>query len=199
VLDLTRAELRYWTNFQAQKDKDQLYVEASKDSTNWTKLDSLSGRSNIWMQKTVDLSGMLETNPEKLWLRFHFQSDNSIQSSGFYIDDIEIFQDLLVDFVEGEPASQPGKWDLAQNYPNPFNPSTSILYSLAEKAYVEMKIHDILGREIRTLFAGDQTAGSHRTEWDGLNDRGGRVPSGIYFYTLNAKGFRETRKLVMLK
>ena len=88
---------------------------------------------------------------------------------------------------------------LYQNYPNPFNPSTSILYTLSEKSYVSMKIHDMLGREIRTLFAGDQTAGSHKVEWDGLDDRGGRVPSGIYFYTLTAKGFRETRKLLMLR
>jgi len=101
--------------------------------------------------------------------------------------------------VKDSPEAQPDHFALEQNYPNPFNPSTSILYSLAEKAYVSMKIHDLLGREIRTLFAGDQTAGSHRAEWNGLDDRGGRVPSGIYFYTLTAKGFRETRKLVMLR
>jgi uncharacterized Ntn-hydrolase superfamily protein len=88
---------------------------------------------------------------------------------------------------------------LNQNYPNPFNPSTTISYSLAQRAYVSMKIHDMLGREIRTLIAGDQAAGSHRTEWDGFDERGNRVPSGIYFYTLTAKGFRETRKLVMLR
>jgi hypothetical protein len=101
--------------------------------------------------------------------------------------------------VKDSPEAQPDHFALEQNYPNPFNPSTSILYSLAEKAYVSMKIYDMLGREIRTLFSGDQTAGSHKVEWDGLDDRGVLVSSGIYFYTLTAKGFRETRKLVMLR
>jgi flagellar hook assembly protein FlgD len=64
---------------------------------------------------------------------------------------------------------------------------------------VEIKIHDLLGREIRTLFAGDQTAGLHRVEWDGLDNHGQRLASGIYFYTLNAKDFRKTRKLVLLR
>ena len=88
---------------------------------------------------------------------------------------------------------------LNQNYPNPFNPSTTISYSLAERGFVSLKIRDMLGREVRTLVTEDQTAGSHRVEWNGLDDNGQRVPSGIYFYNLTAKDFRETRKLVMLR
>jgi len=203
VLSLKNAYIQYWTKYFTQTDKDILYVEASADSMNWVKLDSLSGTMNNWGQKKVDLSGMLDPGTDHFWVRFHFKSDNTIQKLGVFLDDIEIYPNLMPDDSTGvdreEAASQPGKWDLAQNYPNPFNPSTSISYSLAEKAYVEMKIRDILGREIRILFAGDQTAGSHRAEWNGLDDRGGRAPSGIYFYTLTAKGFRETRKLVMLR
>jgi len=109
-----------------------------------------------------------------------------------------IYEDTT-NLVKSSPEAQPIHIALEQNYPNPFNPSTSISYSLVARGYVEMKICDMLGREIRTLVAEDRAAGSHRVEWNGLNDRGVQVPSGIYFYTLTAKGFRETRKLVMLR
>jgi hypothetical protein len=118
--------------------------------------------------------------------------------------DTEPYPEDPVDPINGlvekdSPIAQPDHFALEQNFPNPFNPSTTIMYSLAQKGFVSMKIHDLLGREIRTLVTGNQAAGSHRVEWDGLNDRGLQVPSGIYFYTLTTKGFRETRKLVMLR
>jgi C1A family cysteine protease len=196
VSSLGYAELHYWTNYQSQMVKDRLYVEASTDSVTWAKLDSLTGISD-WVEERIDLSGMLNSGTDKLWLRFHFMSDDRIQKWGFFIDDIQIYL-KPTDSVE-EAAAQPGTWDLAQNYPNPFNPGTSILYALPQNEYVEIKIHDLLGREIRTLFAGDQTAGLHRVEWDGLDNHGQRLAYGIYFYTLNAKDFRKTRKLVLLR
>jgi len=90
---------------------------------------------------------------------------------------------------------------LAQNYPNPFNPSTTIRFSLREKSPVTLKIYDARGRLVRTLVRGDVRAAgvTHTLQWDGRNDAGQVVSSGVYFYRLEAPGFSQTRKMVLLK
>ncbi|MDD4857582.1 MAG: T9SS type A sorting domain-containing protein [Candidatus Krumholzibacteria bacterium] len=88
---------------------------------------------------------------------------------------------------------------LAQNFPNPFNPSTSIKFDVKEKGIVTLEVYNIAGQHIRTLVKGIMDAGSHRVTWDGKNDRGGVVASGIYFCKMNTKNFSQTRKIVMLR
>ena len=88
---------------------------------------------------------------------------------------------------------------LGQNYPNPFNPATTIEYALSKNGYVEMKIFDLLGKQVRVLVAGERTAGRHHIIWNGLDDSGRRVASGLYLYTLTADGYTETKKLLLIK
>jgi hypothetical protein len=88
---------------------------------------------------------------------------------------------------------------LDQNVPNPFNPTTTIRFSLATPELVTLNIYDVAGRRIRTLVDTPQAAGTHTVTWNGTNDRGAAVSSGIYFYRLTAGGFAETRKMVLLK
>ena len=83
---------------------------------------------------------------------------------------------------------------LMQNYPNPFNPTTSIRYSLPTNSYVTLKIYDILGKEICTLVNKYQDAGYHYTLFDAAN-----LPSGVYFYKLQAGMHSDTKKLIILK
>ena len=93
----------------------------------------------------------------------------------------------------------PKKFELYTAYPNPFNPSTTIQYDLPESEYVEIAIFDIKGREIRSLVNAHNQAGQHQVVWDGRNDRGTSVPSGMYFYKITAGEFSETRKMTLLK
>ena len=93
---------------------------------------------------------------------------------------------------------------LLSNYPNPFNPETWIPYQLAVSADVRVTIYDALGIVVRELELGHQSAGFYTTRsraayWDGRNDIGERVASGIYFYTVTAGGFTATRKMLILK
>jgi flagellar hook assembly protein FlgD len=89
---------------------------------------------------------------------------------------------------------------LAQNFPNPFNPTTTIVFSLKEKGHVELTIFDVRGAVVRRLLRGEVEAGLHAdVQWDGLNDEGKPVASGLYFYRLTASGFTETRKMLLLK
>ena len=102
--------------------------------------------------------------------------------------------------ISGDPTGKnPHAFSLYQNYPNPFNPSTTIGYEIPDERYIDLKISDLLGREVRSLVSGERSAGFHQAIWDGLDDRGLRVTTGIYFYTLKSGGFSATRQLYLLK
>ena len=110
---------------------------------------------------------------------------------------IENLQKLLASLIPEETA-------LLRNYPNPFNPETWIPYQLAESAEVTLTIYDINGQLIRRLAVGHQAAGMYQSRsraayWDGRNQLGESVASGLYFYTLTADEFTATRRMMILK
>jgi len=88
----------------------------------------------------------------------------------------------------------PEQHSLSQNYPNPFNPVTTIRYSIPQTSNVLIKVFDILGNEIETLVNEEKTVGTYEITW-----YAGNLPSGVYFYKLNAEDFVETKKMVLLK
>ena len=100
-----------------------------------------------------------------------------------------------------ELQSTPREFALHQNFPNPFNPDTTIKYDLAESADVTLQIYNVLGQVVRTLVASEaQNAGRYQIRWNGMDDRGVPVSSGIYFYQISADGkFSDVRKLMLLK
>ena len=110
---------------------------------------------------------------------------------------IENLQNLLASLI-------PEKTALLHNYPNPFNPETWIPYQLAESAEVVLTIYDLNGQLVRRLAVGHQAAGMYRSRsraayWDGRNQLGESVASGLYFYTLTAGEFSATRRMLILK
>ncbi|HEX5131331.1 MAG TPA: FlgD immunoglobulin-like domain containing protein [Candidatus Krumholzibacteria bacterium] len=88
---------------------------------------------------------------------------------------------------------------LDQNYPNPFNPQTSIAFSLKERGLVSLNIYNVAGERVRTLADTEFGTGPHTKVWDGRNDAGQPVSSGVYFYQLVTSRFTQTRKMVLLK
>ena len=114
-----------------------------------------------------------------------------------------IARDLLkVWLSQMEPSVTETK--LLPNYPDPFNPETWIPYQLAEAAHVRIRIYDVAGQLVRTLDLGTRLASSYLSQskaayWDGRNDRGETVSSGIYWYELDTGSFRATRKMVIQK
>lgn len=88
---------------------------------------------------------------------------------------------------------------LYQNEPNPFNPRTTIRFSLAQEGQVEIAIYDVNGRLVKTLVDGKETAGTHAVVWDGTNDRGTRVGSGVYWSQMKTGAFSSNKQLVILK
>jgi len=94
---------------------------------------------------------------------------------------------------DGAPGL-PKDFALAQNYPNPFNPTTTIRYDLPQSGQVRLTIFNLLGQEVARLADGRQVAGSHTISWDAAD-----LPSGIYLCRMEAEGFTQTRKLMLLK
>ncbi len=83
---------------------------------------------------------------------------------------------------------------LSQNYPNPFNPITNITYSLPKSSNVILKVYDVLGREVTTLVNEEKHAGAYKVIFNGSN-----LPSGVYFYRIQAGGFVSTKKFILMK
>ena len=96
-------------------------------------------------------------------------------------------------------AITPDRYDLAQNYPNPFNPSTTIEYALPKTSSVQLTIFNMAGQAARTLVDDRQKAGSYSVEWDGRDNSGRQMASGIYFYNIKADDFQSVRKMVLVK
>jgi photosystem II stability/assembly factor-like uncharacterized protein len=97
------------------------------------------------------------------------------------------------DIIEVE-VGMPTEFSLEQNYPNPFNPTTTIKYQIPELSFVTIKVYDVLGNDIATLFNEEKSFGSYEVEFYATT-----LPSGIYFYRLQAGSFVETKKMVLMK
>lgn len=103
----------------------------------------------------------------------------------------------------GANESVPTDYSLEQNYPNPFNPTTMIQYSLPQDSHVKLTIYNLLGREVRVLYSGARAAGTYTANWDGRDDYGNKLSSGLYIYRLQVQSGDKvsvyTRRMMMLK
>jgi hypothetical protein len=94
---------------------------------------------------------------------------------------------------------KPATYALDQNYPNPFNPSTVIPYALKNAGHVELSVYNVLGQKVRVLVDEFQNADNHVARWDGTDDAGKTVSSGVYFYRLDTGEFTDIKKMVLMK
>ena len=129
-------------------------------------------------------------------------SDNSNSS----INDVSNapFSIVPVMTSAAENEGVPVNFSISQNYPNPFNPATQIRYGIPQQSKVQIRIFDLLGREVARLFDGEQPAGYHSITWKGEGSSGARSASGIYFYRIDATGrngssFTSMKKVMLLK
>ncbi len=112
----------------------------------------------------------------------------------------EVFLDMgdPIDIPTGMEAENqkliPAGYNLQQNYPNPFNPLTQIRYSIAQKGIISLKVYNLLGKEVATLFAGIRQPGNYEVTFNGKE-----LASGIYFYQLKANDFVKINKMILLK
>lgn len=100
---------------------------------------------------------------------------------------------------ENDSYSGPITFELMENYPNPFNSATSIRYVLPRNSFMRLAIYNIFGQLVRTLEEGEKSAGSHTITWNGRDEQGRSVGSGIYFYRLETGNLKSTNKMLLLK
>jgi len=96
--------------------------------------------------------------------------------------------------IDGEGSAIPEEYSLEQNYPNPFNPVTKIKFVIPEESFVELKIYNVLGKEVRTLINDERPAGYYEVNFDAQG-----LPSGVYLYKMKAGSFSDTKKMILLK
>lgn len=106
---------------------------------------------------------------------------------------------LITSVANQEASPKPEKFTLLPNFPNPFNPQTTIRYESGQNSNIKLAIYDIRGRLVKVLFQGVQTAGEHSMVWNGTDENGRIVASGVYLLKLQSNGFSQTRKLTLLK
>jgi hypothetical protein len=129
--------------------------------------------------------------------KFGFDLDQSFNVTLDYVSNLT--QDVSVVLIPESVTSNEDDiiaegFILDQNYPNPFNPSTTIKYQIPEISFVTLKVYDVLGNEIETLVNSEKPAGNFEITWNAES-----VPSGVYFYTLQAGSFTETKKMMLMK
>lgn len=161
----------------------------------------------------ANLSGNEQTVTDVPWLDegdWHNIFDQSILTvSGKVVDNMTLpaytawvfsnVPDSSLLPIENSKQNLPIRFAVSQNFPNPFNPNTTIKFDLPQQEYIRMEIFNILGQRVRMLVGDMYPAGSYQIWWDGKNDEGILLGSGIYILYFNAGDFVQKRRMVLLK
>ncbi|MEE4311863.1 MAG: S8 family serine peptidase [candidate division KSB1 bacterium] len=161
---------------------------------------SLSGRSMIefnYDPSLEDLKLSIARLEDGQWIHLDTHKDRDRNVVTAHAEKMGTFAVFMTG--EDDLDTSPATYVLHQNYPNPFNASTYITYTLPEQAHISLQIYNIRGERTATLFRGVQPAGIHKIEWDGRNDSGQVVSSGVYLYRLTSDHFSSGQKMIYLK
>lgn len=120
-------------------------------------------------------------------------------SNWVHLDHVILANGGLVTTIGDKNTVQPSNIALKQNYPNPFNPTTTITYDLQKNSNVMLKIYNLSGQEVKTLVDENQSAGTKQVIWNGKDNNGAQVASGIYLYKLHVGNVVQAKKMILLK
>ena len=156
--------------------------EATKSGTFLFPIGTTEGQWNIRVILMDENNNETNLGPNELEQN-NFQNFIIVDNSTMQIDDIQV----------------PLEFSLDQNFPNPFNPITTIRYAIPKDSFVKITIYDVLGNVIKNLLQKHQSSGFKTISWDATDDKGKTMPAGIYIYGIEAGGFLQTRKMILLK
>ncbi|MCK4359029.1 MAG: T9SS type A sorting domain-containing protein, partial [Candidatus Cloacimonetes bacterium] len=194
--------LSFWHKYHIEWDNDICSVEISCDGTDWEEIASFSGVQQTWQRILLSLT---EWTNSSIYLRFKLTTDETLVDPGWIIDDIKIIssQGNGID----ENYMPPNSFTLYQNYPNPFNPdnirTTTISFNLttrlrsASPGQAKIEIYNVKGQLVKQLSIENRQSS---IIWDGKDEKGEVVSSGIYFYQLQIEDkIIDTKKCLLLK
>ena len=200
-------DVSFWFKAVSMETGEDFFVEYF-NGTSWLIVaDYNSGTeftNGSFFNKTVTISRSAFTFPTNAQIRFRCDASND--NDDVYVDEV-VFRgtiavlaaptELVMPLESAEPL--PRSFALEQNYPNPFNAGTNITFSLTQSGDVELVVFDILGRTVRHLAAGFHAEGRHTIAFNGRDEHGDPLSSGVYLYRLVGPSFSQTRKMVLLK
>ena len=135
-----------------------------------------------------------------------FKYFNSLENEIItYSESVEFIADMVIgDGFDSFKLSRvtlpsPLEYNLSDAYPNPFNPTTTLSFSVPVEGHISLNVYDMAGRLVRTLVDTNLGMGYHNMEWNGLDNSGYAVSSGMYIYSLKGEGVSITKKMVMMK
>jgi hypothetical protein len=172
----------------------------ARDDARWLTAFNSSGAGTSAMFKNHTINLLNKFAPrDQIIIRFRLFSDPGVVGWGWLVDNLNIQPNATS--VAEEKSPLPTQFSLAQNYPNPFNPSTTIKYDLPKHAEVKLVVYNAFGQKVRTLVDNaQQEAGYHQIVWNGTNDAGHPVATGVYFYKLIAgQDYVRTLKMLFVK
>ena len=197
LFDADSASVSFYTRNILQTNYDMVYFEISTDGGQTWELPGpvITGTQLNFTQTTIDLADYLG---HAVMFRFRMETSETGQRDGIHIDDFRVVWDLVTGIADNG-NSLPAKFALDQNYPNPFNPSTTIKFSLPENGRAELTVYDILGQRVKSLVSDYLEAGAHEIIWDGSDQSGDDVASGMYLYKLQAGDYSEIKQMTLLR
>jgi len=178
VLELTWSSDTLSTHYQLQvfEGTNPVVIDTLVTDTSFTNTETFKSNTTYnWRVKGINQSDSLGGEPKMSDWSSIYTFTTGIRTST-------------------EPKTTPSSFSLNQNYPNPFNPTTTITYSLPQSGMVTLNVYDITGRFITTLVNGVKGVGTHSVQFEGSS-----LSSGMYVYTLQTEGFRQTRQMMLVK
>ena len=193
----TEANISFWHKFWMEPIYDHGYLEYTTDGgSTWIELAIYNATSSDWLKESFNINDIPLAS--KVMLRFRFTSDVSITALGWYIDDISVTTSTGV-FGRPEEPKLSGVLRLNRSHPNPMRSNAVISYQIPSKSPVTLTVYNILGQTIRLLDSGEKAPGLYQVNWDGRDNRGNNMSSGIYFYRLAAGAATLTQKLILVR
>ncbi len=205
VLDFSSADsvaVTFWSKYRIQPVKAYGYIEFSTDGGETFQRYSkgITGIRPSWGKFEVPLAEL--AGQDSVMMRFRFETDSTGATTydGWMIDDVQVKEFIGTGVATNSVAVQlPDAYALHQNYPNPFNPDTHIQFQIKDKVPVDIRVYNMMGQLVRVLIDDVRPAGFYTIRWDGTDDRGRQVSSGIYVYRMEVPSFVQTRKMLLLK
>ncbi len=176
---------------ESESDNLGFILERSDDNNSWQTIAShqthpaLQGQGNTSDRTDYSFTDKM-VEPDKTY--YYRLSDISTKGETSALSSVSVKTDKLPETTEMKNA-----------YPNPFNPQTKIAYNLAIDTNVNISVFDLLGRQVKSLFNGNQTAGSHHVYWNATNETGSNVPSGCYLIRMQAGNTTQMQKVILMK
>ncbi len=170
-----------------------MFAPVNYDSISFTITDTASIELKLDMLQPHPADTLLVYYPE-----LHWRSNGKSYMRGYPVR-IKTWEEIQPTSIAGNGVDRQLTYQLVNNYPNPFNPTTTIRFQIPQPEHVTITVYDILGRQVNKLINGLYKAGSHQVHWNGKNERGQSVASGLYIYRIKAGNFMQSKKMLLLK